>query len=79
MTGRGSVEIDESSQGSALALNLVDPLEAPELARYLRQTLPTAFWVTDWTATQGNLISGHSVVATDRCADVGLAVDHCHV
>ena len=55
MTGRGSVEIDESSQGSALALNLVDPLEAPELARYLRQTLPTGFWVTDWTATQGNL------------------------
>ena len=55
MTGRGSLEIDESSQGSALALNLVDPLEAPELARYLRQTLPTAFWVTDWTATQGNL------------------------
>ena len=55
MTGQGAVEIDESSQGSALALNLMDPLEAPQLARYLRQTLPPAFWVTDWTAAQGNL------------------------
>ncbi len=55
MTGRESVAIDESSQGSALALNLVDPLEAPQLAQHLRQTLPPAFWVTDWTATQGNL------------------------
>ena len=55
MTGQGSVEIDESSEGGALALNLVDPLEAPQLARYLRQTLPPAFWATDWTAAQGNL------------------------
>ena len=55
MTGRGSVDIDESTQGSALAVNLIDPLEAPQLARYLRQTFPPAFWVTDWTATQGNL------------------------
>ena len=55
MTGRGSVDIDESTQGSALAVNLIDPLEAPQLARYLRQTFSPAFWVTDWTATQGNL------------------------
>ena len=55
MAGRRSVDIDESSQGSALALNLVDPLKAPQLARYFRQTLPPMFWVTDWTATQGNL------------------------
>ena len=55
MTGRGSVDIDESTQGSALAVNLIDPLEAPQLARYLRQTFSPAFWVMDWTATQGNL------------------------
>ena len=55
MAGRGSVDIDESSQGSALALNLIDPLDAPQLARYFRQTLPPTFWVTDWTAAQGNL------------------------
>ena len=55
MTGRGSVDIDESTQGSALAVNLIDPLEAPQLARYMRQTFSPAFWVTDWTATQGNL------------------------
>ena len=55
MAGRGSVNIDESSQGSALALNLGDPLDAPKFARYLRQMLPPAFWVTDWTVTQGNL------------------------
>ena len=36
-------------------MNLIDPLEAPQLARYLRHTLPPAFWVTDWTAAQGNL------------------------
>ena len=36
-------------------MNLVDPLKAPQFAQYLRQTLPPAFWVTDWTATQGNL------------------------
>jgi lipoprotein-releasing system permease protein len=55
MAGRGSAEIAESSRGGALALNLVDPLKAPQFAQYLRQTLPPAFWVTDWTATQGNL------------------------
>ena len=55
MAGQGSIDVDESSQGGAIALNLVDPLDAPRLAQYLRQTLPTGFWVTDWTATQGNL------------------------
>lgn len=55
MAGKGTGDIDESSQGSGLALNLDDPLEAPKFARYVRQTLPPAFWVTDWTATQGNL------------------------
>ena len=54
MTGRGLIE-DGSSKSSALALNIADPLEAPQLARHLRQMLPSAFWVTDWTATQGNL------------------------
>jgi lipoprotein-releasing system permease protein len=55
MAGRGSAEVAESSRGSALAVNLVDPLKAPRFAQYLRRTLPPAFWVTDWTATQGNL------------------------
>ena len=55
MTGRGSVDIDQTSQGGALAVNLIDPLEAPQFARYLRQILPPAFWVSDWTAAQGNL------------------------
>ena len=55
MAGEGTAAINESSHGSGLALSLTDPLEAPRFTRYLRDTLPPSFWVTDWTAAQGNL------------------------
>ena len=79
MIGRASVDIDESSQGSALALNLVDSLEAPKLARFLRQTLPPAFWVTDWTATHGNLYQAIQLSRQIVASHVGLFIDYRHV
>ena len=67
-TLRSETEIDRyfafSGQGrnttqalanKAHAITLADPLRAREFATMLRQRLSSQFWVSDWTASQGNL------------------------
>jgi lipoprotein-releasing system permease protein len=39
----------------AHAITLADPLQARVFATTLRQSLSSQFWVSDWTASQGNL------------------------
>jgi len=39
----------------AHAITLADPLQARVFATTLRQSLSAQFWVSDWTASQGNL------------------------
>lgn len=55
LAGKGTGGVDTLSEGGGIAINLDDPLDAPQFARYLRDRLPSKFWVTDWTAAQGNL------------------------
>lgn len=55
LAGKGSASINAESEGSGIAINIDDPLDAPRYARYLRDTLSAKLWITDWTSTQGNL------------------------
>ena len=58
--------------------NLVDLLRHPARAVSAPDT-PARLLGDRLDGSAGQFISGHSVVTTDRCADVGLSVDHCHV